>query len=81
MMDRESDKFLRKAVVFIPILSFIVGWGSGVITTYLVFKEHDRRISLIELNQEKHDHRLGALEARQSAVLTILEQNFKIHIQ
>ena len=77
---RDTDRWLRKAVVWIPIISFIVGWGTGVVTTFVIFKDHDRRISEIEGNQYKQEQQISSLEARQRSVITILDERFHVHI-
>jgi hypothetical protein len=48
---RETDRWLRRVTIYVPIITFILGWGSGVITTYIVFKDHERRIAILEKGQ------------------------------
>ena len=79
-VDRETDRFLRKAVIYIPILSFIVGWGSGVITNYLVFKEHDRRNCTLETVQDRHENSINLIETRERSIMTVLKDRFHIDI-
>ena len=52
---RDTDRWLRRVAVYAPILSFIIGWGSGVYTTLLMLKDHERRIGNLESWHRSHD--------------------------
>lgn len=43
------------AEIIIPIVTFILGWGSGVIMTALLYRDHEKRISQMESWKEHHD--------------------------
>lgn len=45
---RETDEWLRRVAVMGPILAFIFGWGTGVISAALLFRDHEKRITSIE---------------------------------
>lgn len=33
---------------WLPIVTFLLGWGSGVITAWAMYRDHDRRLSNVE---------------------------------
>ena len=78
---RETDRWLRKVAVYVPILSFIVGWGCGVITAAVIYKDHERRLCLLEIQQDRDVDRISLLEARQKSIITIVKQHTGIDIQ
>ena len=49
---RESDKWLQRLALWGTILGFVVGhmtgWAGGVISTALLFRDHEKRIVILE---------------------------------
>lgn len=45
---REIDAWLRRAAVIGPIVAFVVGWGSGVLTAAVMYRDHEKRIQFLE---------------------------------
>jgi hypothetical protein len=39
---------LNSASQWIPIATFLLGWGSGVITAWAMYRDHDRRLENVE---------------------------------
>jgi hypothetical protein len=48
MHEREMDSWLRRIAILGPIVTFVLGWGSGVITAAMLFKDHEKRINILE---------------------------------
>lgn len=44
------------------VITFMLGWGSGVITTFAFFKDHARRIGLLEEVAKSNVTRLSKSE-------------------
>ena len=78
---RETDRWLRKMIIYVPILSFVIGWGSGVITTFMVFKNLENRVVVIESSQKEHDLVLRLVENREERILAFLDDKFKTKIE
>jgi hypothetical protein len=70
---RETDKWLRRVAIYVPIMTFVVGWGTGVISTFILFKDHERRISVLESV-------LALTVERQHRVIGLLEDEHKINL-
>ena len=34
--------------IVVPIVTFVLGWGSGVITAWAMYRDHERRIANVE---------------------------------
>ena len=70
---RETDRWLRRMLLIVPIMSFIVGWGCGVMTTFLMYKDHEKRITTLENNlaqsQKATDRIIGLLEDEHKIML------------
>jgi hypothetical protein len=49
---REVDAWLRRMAVIGPMVAFVLGWGSGVLTAAVMYRDHEKRIQLLE-NFEK----------------------------
>jgi len=77
---RETDRWLRRVAVYIPILAFVMGWGSGVITTFLIFKDHERRISILEANQKENVAAIATMAERQNRIMSLVEEKFKVNL-
>lgn len=43
-----TENVFKSAEVWLPVLTFIVGWGSGVITAWAMYRDHDRRLQNVE---------------------------------
>ncbi len=39
---------LNSPEVIVPIMTFILGWGSGVITAWNMYRDHTRRLDTLE---------------------------------
>lgn len=39
---------LNNAASWVPIATFILGWGSGIITAWAMYRDHDRRLENAE---------------------------------
>jgi hypothetical protein len=39
---------LSSASQWMPIATFLLGWGSGVITAWAMYRDHDRRLDNVE---------------------------------
>ena len=77
---RESDRWLRRALVYVPILTFFVGWGTGVISTFLLFRDHEKRLSYLEGSMHEYEQRMRDMENRQGKFSTILQEKFRLNI-
>ena len=51
---REMDVWLRRMALVLPMVMFIFGFCSGVISTYLLFRDHEKRIIGIETYVIEH---------------------------
>lgn len=45
---RETDEWLRRVAIMGPIIAFVFGWGTGVISAALLFRDHEHRIVKLE---------------------------------
>lgn len=52
-VERAIDKWLKWAVVIVPVVTFILGNCSGAVAIYQMFKNDDHRIALLEGWKEK----------------------------
>lgn len=78
---RESDRQIRKALIYLPIVTFLLGFGSGVLTAYALYRDHERRIisnttDIIEIRKV-----LNMVEIRQQNVILVLKDKLKIEIR
>ena len=89
--NRKMDSWLLYWRPIEILVVFVVGLCSGVVTTALLYRDHEKRIQNLELwrrdhdieyqiHKEKDDSRLKAIEARQTRVITILQEKHNANI-
>lgn len=64
---------LNNASAWIPIATFLLGWGSGVITAWAMYRDHDRRLD----NVEKVVANLAESSAKTTQDVAVLYQQFR----
>ncbi|MBF0491027.1 MAG: hypothetical protein HQL15_10555 [Candidatus Omnitrophica bacterium] len=77
---REMDRWLRKAAFIGTAISFIAGYVTGGITSYLFYKDWAIRTINLENSQFRQDERIEAITSRQNVIVTIIEDRFHIRI-
>jgi hypothetical protein len=45
---REIDCWLRRMAIIGPIVAFILGWGTGILTAAVLYRDHEKRIQALE---------------------------------
>lgn len=58
---------------WMPIATFLLGWGSGVITAWAMYRDHDRRLD----NVEKVVANLAEASAKTTQDVAVLYQQFR----
>lgn len=71
---RETDRWLRKVAIYAPIMTFLIGFGSGVITTGLVYREIAHQVTELKNLRIEQDHKIEHLQHTDDQVITFLER-------
>jgi hypothetical protein len=50
---REMDDWLRRAAIVGPVVAFVLGWGTGILTAAVLYRDHEKRISALEEFQKE----------------------------
>lgn len=90
--NRNMDRWLLYWRPLELLIVFLAGLASGVVTTALLFKDHEKRISAYESWRSSHDRadeeraakinsRLETLERRQAVVISALETRLGVKVQ
>lgn len=77
---RETDRWLRRVAVYMPIVTFIIGFGTGVITSALFIREIARDVTTLQQTTREHSDAVRLLNDRQQRMIAIIEDKFKTRI-
>jgi hypothetical protein len=72
--ERESDLWFRRMAIVGPIVTFIIGWGSGVLTAALMYRDHEKRIVSLE---RFRDDQFGT-HSTITSILSAIQEHIKI---
>ena len=77
---RETDRWLRRALIYVPIMSFVVGWGSGVVTTTLFIRAVSKEVTILQLEQKEQDIEIKRMDQIQQQVVALVAKMWGIRI-
>lgn len=61
---REVDAWIRRMAILGPIFAFIFGWGAGVLTAAVLYRDHEKRIQSLEnFHEEQSRINMQRIEA------------------
>jgi hypothetical protein len=77
-MIRETDRWLRRFAIIGPIVTYMIGSMSGFVAAAWIFKDHERRICVLESWHKEHDLEDKKHEAKAESFEAVVKDRLKI---
>jgi len=71
---REIDAWIRRVAVLGPIIAFVFGWGAGVLSAAVLYRDHEKRIQGLERCQIEQAH----LNMQREAAIAQIKERIKV---